>query len=432
MQMTFSCVALTVALFAAPAPLVSPLLADDWPQWLGPNRDTSSRETGLLRSWPEGGPPRAWLFRDCGKGYSGPAVVGGVLYILGSHDGTASLLAIDTATGAEQWRRPLAEEFTNGWGDGPRSTPCVDGNRVYAMTSGGTLACVTTAGRLVWSVAMQDLGGETPTWGYAESPLVDGRLVLCTPGGGQGAIAALDKQTGGVVWQTTGVTGNAHYSSVVPATILGVRQFVQLLPARLVGVAADDGRLLWEYPWTKPTAAIPTPLVDGNRVYATSGYGTGCACVEIAPSGSSADNGAAGGDGQEFVANEVYRNKNLKNKHGGVILLDGCVYGHSNPGGWTCQDFETGEVVWKERRAVGMGALGYADGMLYLLDKDTGDVALVEPSPEGYQERGRFTLEPQTEIRKPRGRIWVHPVVAGGKLYLRDQDLLFCFDVADQ
>ncbi|MEN1679849.1 MAG: PQQ-binding-like beta-propeller repeat protein [Planctomycetota bacterium] len=394
--------------------LPCPAVAEDWPQWQGPTRDLAGSETGLLKEWPEGGPPRLWMCEGLGKGYSGPAVVGGVVYLMGADDGAAFLVAVDAESGKEKWRCELAEEFTNGWGDGPRSTPTVDGDNIYAITSRGAVSCVSKAGELVWQTDMLELGGKVPTWGYAESPLVDDRAVYCTPGREQGSIAALDKQTGELIWQSTEATAESHYSSLVSAEINGVPQVVQQLPTVILGVAKDDGRVLWQEPWFKPIAAIPTPIVDGNRVYFTCGYGKGSALYEI---------------GEDFSVTEVYKNKVMKNKHGGVVLIDGYVYGHSNPDGWTCQDFATGKRVWSERSELGMGALGYADGMLYLLDKDTGDVALVEPSPEGYEERGRFTLDPQSEIRKPRGRIWVHPVVSDGKLYLRDQELLFCFDV---
>lgn len=401
-------------LLAAALATPRPAAAEDWPQWQGPSRDLANNETGLLTTWPEGGPARLWLFDQCGLGYSGPAIVDGVVYLMGSADGVAFLLAVDTATGKEKWRCELAEEFTNGWGDGPRSTPTVSGDNVYAITSVGAVACVSKAGELVWKTEMLDLGGQVPTWGYSESPLVDERAVYCTPGRDRGSIAALDKQTGELLWQSSEATASAHYSSLVSAEINGVPQLVQQLPTLILGVAKEDGRVLWQEPWFKPVAAIPTPIVDGNRVYFTCGYGKGSALYEI---------------GEDFSVTEVYKNKVMKNKHGGVVLVDGYVYGHSNPDGWTCQEFATGKRVWSERSVLGMGALGYADGMLYLLDKDTGDVALVEPSPKGYQERGRFTLDPQSEQRKPRGRIWVHPVVANGKLYLRDQELLFCYDV---
>ncbi|MEM6799162.1 MAG: PQQ-binding-like beta-propeller repeat protein [Planctomycetota bacterium] len=395
--------------------LVATARGADWPQWQGPNRDLSNSESGLRQEWPEGGPPRLWLYRDAGLGYGGPAIADGRLFMLGSRDGNAMLICLDAASGEEQWTTKLGPEFTNRWGNGPRSTPTVDGGVVYALAAKGALACVSaSSGSVLWKIKMQDLGGEVPVWGYSESPLVDGDRLLVTPGGAKGAIAALDKQTGKPLWQSTDLTPRAHYSSIISAEINGQPQYVQLLSTALVGVSKADGAVLWQAPWPDPTAAIPTPVVDSNRVYATSGYGVGCLCVEI-------------GAGNEVT--ELYRNKTMKNKHGGIVLLDGYLYGHSDGVGWVCQDFATGKRVWRERRALGMGALGYADGMLYLLDKESGDVALVRATPDGWDQQGRFTLDPQTELRKPSGKIWVHPVIAGGKLYLRDQEILHCYDV---
>ncbi|MEM6330098.1 MAG: PQQ-binding-like beta-propeller repeat protein [Planctomycetota bacterium] len=391
--------------------------ADDWPQFRGPSRDLSSNEQGLLKEWPVGGPPRAWLFQDCGVGYGGPAIADGRLYVLGGRSGAATLIAIDTGTGQEVWSRRLGQEYDNAWGNGPRSTPTVDGDRVYCLTGRGDLACVAAAdGSVVWQASMQELGGSIPVWGYSESPLVDGGTVLCTPGGPEGSVAALDKLTGEVRWRSTDVTSPAHYASIVPATLAGTPQYVQLLPDRLVGLAKADGALLWEAAWPGRVAVVPTPIVDGDRVYATSGYGVGSMLVTV---------DAGGGVKQQ------YANKVMKNHHGGVILLGGHVYGHSDRVGWVCQHLVTGDRVWRERSALEKGSLGYADGMLYLLGEATGDVVLVRPTPEGWQERGRFTLDPQTKIRKQRGAIWTHPVVAGGRLYLRDQDLLYCYDVRD-
>jgi outer membrane protein assembly factor BamB len=386
-----------------------------WPQWRGPNRDDLSKETGLLQELPEGGPPRLWLFENCGAGYSGPAIVGDRLYILGARDGNDLLLCIDVNTGKELWAsEPLGSMLENDWGDGPRSTPTVDGENIYVMASEGNVVCLKTAdGSIVWKKAMQDLGGKIPAWGYCESPLVmDGKL-FCTPGEAQGAMAALDKITGELIWQSKDLADTAHYSSIIPMDRGGRTILVQLLFKELVGVDPNDGRALWTVPFPGNVAVIPTSIVSGDMVYATAGYGAGCVGVKL--------------DGDE--ADVVYENKNMANHHGGVILIDGHVFGHSDGKGWVCQNLESGEIAWREREALGKGAIGYADGKFYCLEEDTGAVALIAASTEGWEEQGRFTLEPQTQIRKDRGKIWTHPVIADGRLYLRDQDLLFSFDV---
>ena len=390
-------------------------LAGDWPQWRGADRTDVSKETGLLKSWPEGGPKRLWLFENAGMGYAGPSIVGGKLFTLGTRDNNEILLILDANTGKEITTVKLGSVLKNNWGDGPRGTPTVDGDRVYAMSGPGKLACVNIAdGKILWEAAMGELGGKVPNWGYCESVLVDGDLVICTPGGLKGAIAALDKMTGKVVWQSKEFTDGAHYSSVVSAEINGTKQYVQLTEKNFVGVAAKDGKLLWKSDFPKGrVAVIPTPIVKGNQVYVTAGYGAGCKMITI---------------GADNKVTTVYENAVMKNHHGGVILVGDHIYGHSDGYAWTCQDFKTGAEVWAHRDFK-KGAIGCADGMLYCLEESSGAVVLIEASPKGWKEHGRFTLAPQTKIRNPQGRIWVHPVISNGKLYLRDQDLIYCYDV---
>jgi outer membrane protein assembly factor BamB len=391
--------------------------AEDWPQWRGPNRDDISTETGFLKSWPEGGPPRKWMFENCGLGYAGPAIVGGRMFILGTRDDQEVLFAVDATSGEEQWMAPVGKIYENNWGNGPRSTPTVDGDMVYAMGAQGNLVCVRAGtGEVVWTKAMQDLGGAVPKWGYAESPFVYKNTVLCTPGGKQGALAALDKVTGDVVWQNADVTSEAHYASIVAMNHSGHEDCVQLLVDQLVGFDPVAGKILWSQPWPKPVATIPTPIVKDNFAYATSGYGTGCMLVEV---------------GADHASTKVYDNKVMKNKHGGVILVGDHVFGHSDGVGWVCQDFKSGEQVWREREKLEAGAVAYADGKLYCIGEDSGDVVLIDASTEGWTEHGRFKLDPQTTLRKDSGRIWVHPVISGGMLYLRDQNYVYCYDIRD-
>lgn len=392
-------------------------LADshNWPQWQGPTRNGLTSETGLLKSWPEDGPKRIWLFDNCGSGYSGPAIVDNRLYILGSRDGTCELIAIDADTGREIWSTELGDELKNDWGNGPRGTPTVDGNFVYALSGSGALACVRADdGSAVWRTTMKELGGNVPFWGYSSSVLIDGDKLICTPGGPQGAVAALDKKNGKVLWQSSDVTDDSHYSSVVRGEFHGKPAYVQLLEKRLVGLSPEDGSLLWETDFPGNVAVIPTPIVHDNRVFVTAGYGAGCKLVEI---------------GKDNEVTVVYEDNVMKNHHGGVILLGDHLYGHSDGVGWMCLDWASGKPAWRERGELGKGAIAYADGRFYCLDEEEGNVALIDASPEAWEERGRFTLQPQSEIRSDRGKIWTHPVIVGGKLYLRDQDLLYCYDV---
>ncbi len=387
----------------------------DWPQWRGPNRNDISTETGLLKSWPDDGPKRVWLFRDAGIGYSGPAVVDGTVYTMGGRGRTEHVIAIGDK-GKELWSAEVGELLSNGWGDGPRGTPSVDGRVLYALGGRGDLVCVSRSkGTVIWRRAMKDFGGRTPGWGYTESLLVDGNLVVCTPGGRKGAIVALDKRTGKRVWQSEKFSDRAQYSSIIAAEHNGVRQYIQLTMESVAGVAAKDGRLLWRAEWPGRTAVIPTPIFHDGHVYVTSGYGVGCKLLKI---------------GKRNAVEEVYFNRVMKNHHGGVVLLDGHIYGYSDGNGWTCQDFKTGDQVWSEKRELGKGCLTYADGRFYCVDERDGTVALVEATTRGYREHGRFRLSPLSDRRSPRGRIWTHPVISGGKLYLRDQELLFCYDVS--
>lgn len=393
------------------------LHADDWPQWRGPNRDDISKETGLLKKWPAGGPKRLWLNEDVGLGYSGFAVVGGTLYTQGARDAIEYVIAVDAATGKEKWAAEAGPLLQNKWGDGPRGTPTVDGDKVYAISGKGTLNCLSAAdGKVLWSTRLvEDLGGKLQNWGYTESPIVEGNLVICTPGGAAGTMAAFDRASGKKAWQTEGWDDVAQYASIVPATINGVRQLVQLTGKSIAGVSPESGKVLWRQDFPGKTAVIPTPIVKGNQVFVSAGYGVGCMMVEI-----SADN----------TVKQIYANTDLENHHGGVILVGDYLYGHSNKGGWTCMDFATGKVEWTEKKAVGKGAIHCADGMFYLQDEKTGEIVLVEVSPKGFKEKSRFTLEPQTMQRKPDGRVWTHPVVSGGHLFLRDQELLSCYDVS--
>ncbi len=386
----------------------------EWPRWRGEDFSDHSPDKGLLKSWPSGGPKRVWLYRDAGKGYSGPSIVGGKLFTMGARDAITHVIALDANTGKELWTTEIGTLLRNSWGDGPRSTPTVDGDRIYALGGKGDLVCLKAAdGKKIWSVNLEDdFGGKVPNWGYCESLLIDGDQVVATPGGRKGAIVALDKMTGKKKWQSSDLKDGAQYSSLLPIEHGGKRQYVQLFQKTLAGVSADNGEVIWSSPWRGKVAVIPTPIYKDGHVYIASGYGIGCKLVKI-------------GDGE---ADAVYENEVMVNHHGGVILLGDHLYGHSDRGGWKCQNFKTGEEVWASRE-LGKGAIHYADGMFYCLSESDGTVALVEASTKGWNEKGRFKLDPQTEIRAKKGKIWVHPVVLNGKLYLRDQDLIYCYDV---
>ena len=387
---------------------------DEWPRWRGADLSDHSPDQGLLKKWPQDGPEQVWLYKDAGIGYSGPAISGRKFVTMGERDGETYLIAINTKDGKELWSTKFAKGFKNNWGNGPRGTPTIDGDKVYALAPKGEVVCINIKdGSVNWKSDLVDFGGKAPYWGFSESVLVDKDKVVLTPGGGKGAIVALNKETGKLIWQSKEIKDGAQYSSIIPIKHNGSDQYVQLFMKSLVGVSASDGKLLWKTDWNGRTAVIPTPIYKDGKIYISSGYNVGCKLIDLSP-----DN----------KVSEVYNNDTIINHHGGVILIGDHLYGHSDRGGWKCQNFATGEEVWRSKD-LGKGAIHYADGMLYCLGESDGTVTLVKADTKGWKETGRFKLSPQTKLRKPSGKIWTHPVVIGGNLYLRDQEIIYCYRV---
>jgi outer membrane protein assembly factor BamB len=414
--------------------------AADWPQWRGPDRSNVSKETGLLKTWPKDGPPLEWIYSNCGVGYSGPAIVGERLYLMGGRDDADHVFALDISTKKvkELWAVKIGPLFTwkgNSWNAGPNATPTVDGKLVFALGGQGILVCVEAdSGKEVWrkdlpkdlDAAVNPIGGgpDRLGWGFAWSPLVDGDHLICTPGGKQGLFAALDKKTGKVVWRSKEVTDEATYASPIVAEVGGVRQYIALTNAGLVGVSAADGSLLWYYKRKPPyeDVVIPTPIFHDNHVYATVGHGSGAAGCDLVKLTA---------QGKKIQAEKAYsfvgRKAAIRNQQGGVVRVGDHVYGSSLKA-WVCQDFKTGKEVWEDSK-LDIGSVTCADGQLYCFTERDGEVALVDASPAGFVEKGRFKLPQESKRRLPSGKYWTHPVVANGRLYLRDQELLFCYDV---
>ena len=388
---------------------------EDWPRWRGPDLSDHSPDKGLLKKWPKDGPKQVWLFKDAGIGYSGPAISNGKFITMGERDGAIHVIAIDTKNGKEIWNTKFAKGFKNNWGNGPRGTPTIDGDKVYALAPKGELICLNIKnGSKLWNADLvKNFGGKAPYWGFSESVLVHGNNVVVTPGGAKGAIVALNKITGKQIWQSKEIKDGAQYSSIIPIKHNGDDQYVQLFMKSLVGVSASDGSLLWKTDWNGRTAVIPTPIYKNGKIYISSGYNVGCKLINLS---------------QDNKVSEVYNNDTIINHHGGVILIGEHLYGHSDRGGWKCQNFETGEEIWRSKE-LGKGAIHYADGMLYCLGESDGTVTLVKANTKGWEETGRFKLSPQTKLRKPSGKIWTHPVVIGGNLYLRDQEIVYCYKV---
>jgi outer membrane protein assembly factor BamB len=381
----------------------------NWPQWRGPNRDGISKETGLLKQWPAEGPTLVWKASGAGRGYSSFSISDGKLYTMGLRGDREFVVAFDIATGKEAWASPHGSAFRNDRGDGPRGTPTIDGDRVYALGGNGDLSALDArTGKLAWSKnVLREFGGSNITWGISESPLVLGNKVLVNAGGPGASIVALKKTDGSVIWKSQ--SDEAGYSSAVPVEINGGTQVVFFTAKRAVGLDERDGRLLWEYQRpANDTANAATPIVRANRIFISSDYGTGGGVVEIKP-----DN----------KAQEIYFTKDMRNHHSSSVLIGDYLYGFSGSI-LTAMKFDTGEIAWRDR-SVGKGSLVYADGNLYCLSEN-GVVGLVEATPAGYKEKGRFRIE-QGSLPT-----WAHPVVAGGRLYLRDQDTIYAYDVREK
>ena len=415
----------------------SHLDADNWPQFQGALSDNKSGETGLLSEWPEAGPALAWSFTNAGLGFSSPAIVDGRIYLTGGRNGKAELFCLDAKNGNQLWSLPVNEKSFdfkgNAWGAGPRAAPTVNGGLVYALAGDGQLVCATTDGELKWQLNMvSDLGGSIRVvdagepkvfgWGYCWGPVVDGQHLICTPGStkGEGLVVALDKTNGQVVWRSKELNEESTYASPIVATIQGVRQYVVMTQFGVAAVAAEDGKLLWYYERSRPYSdvVIPTPVCHDNYVYASTG--DGCDMIKVAKN-----------DGGEFSVEKVYTSRNMKNSIGGFVLHDGHVFGTSKRRGWVCQDFMTGKIAWYQRanRSVGDGSVVFADGLLYLYGEKTAEVSLIAASSSKWIEKGRFALPDKSQFTPPSGKNWTRPVIADGMLYLRDQELLFCYKI---
>jgi len=397
-------------------------VAEDWPQWRGPSRDAVSREVGLRQEWKSAPPQLAWRAEGLGEGYSSVVVIQGRIYTMGRRDQQVVCFCFEERTGALRWSRVIDQTSRM-----PCSTPTVDGERLYVLDPDGDLYCLAIdSGDVLWHRSyLQDFGGVMMSGrGYGESPLVDGDLLICTPGGPEITLAALDKRTGELIWHSTvpelGQAGRAGagFSSPVISTAAGVRQYVQLVGRGLIGVRASDGDFLWGYnTLANQTANIPTPIVHGDLVFAANGYNAGSVLLKL--------NQQDGGVSAEPVY--VLHGSRFQNHHGGVALVDGHIYGGhgSNNGLPTCLQLETGELQWKRRGpGVGSAAVVYADGRLYFRYQN-GVIALISATTTGYDLQGTFQL-PGTG-----GDSWSHPVVANGHLLLREKDRLFAYDVRE-
>jgi outer membrane protein assembly factor BamB len=394
--------------------------AGDWPQWRGPNRDGMSQETGLLKQWPADGPKLIWQIKDIGSGFSTPAIVGDRIYLL-SNNGTndEACLCLKLSDGDHVWSTHLGRVGNPQQQPSypaARSTPTVDGDSVYALGSDGDLACLEAAtGKVRWKKSLRkDFGGQPGQWAYAESPLVDGDAVLCTPGGPSATVVALNKKSGEPIWKSSiPEAGQAAYASITIANIDGVKQYVQFLQNGVYGINAKDGKALWHYDRTAKgsMANIPTPVVHDSLVYSGAGQ-SGGGLAKVADSAG------------KFSAENVYFSNKLPTAIGGAVLVGDYLYG-TNASLLMCLDFKTGNEKW-HNRSIAAASVLYADGNLYL-HGENGDVAFVQATPDGYHEKGRFT--PPGQPDRGQAKAWAYPVVANGKLFIRDANVMWCYDI---
>jgi outer membrane protein assembly factor BamB len=418
-----------LAALAVSAPVPKAGTTADWPTFRGVNHSGVSPEQ--MGDWPKDGPKVLWqkdAAADIGAGYGCPAVVGGKVYLFGSDSarqgGTEFVTCLSAGDGKQVWQEKLktsAGGYNDGWGGGPRCTPTVDGDTVYVLGATGDLVALSAdKGEVKWAKSLvKDFGGKIPTWGYSESVTTDGDNLVVTPGGKTGMVC-LEKKTGKTVWECKELTDSAGYSSVVVTEVGGVKQYVTQTMASGVGVRAKDGKLLWKVGEIgRRTAVIPTPVVsDDGHVFFTAGYSAGCELFKLSK------------DGEGTKAEKVYtKNKEVSNQHGGVALVGDYVYGHSDSNGWVCFDYKKGEVVWKDK-GVGKGSCTVVGDSLLCYSEGGGKLARVKASEKGYEELAAFTIPATSKLRPSQGKVWAHPVVSGGKLYLRDYELLYVFDVS--
>jgi len=401
----------------------------DWPQWRGPNRDGVCSETGLLKSWPEDGPKLLWETKGLGPGYSSMAIVDGRLYTMGDisldSQQTQCVLAYDLATHKRLWAAKAGPVHKDG---GPRCTPTIDNGSVYAIGTSGDLVCIDAkTGSVRWSRNFEkDLDvGKNPGWRFSESPLIDGDKLLCTPGGKDAVMVALNKKTGELIWKCSmpdiGKRGKeeAGYSSIVITEAGGIRQYVQLTNKGVIGVAAKDGRFLWGYnKIANKVANISTPIVYGNFIFCSTAYNTGSVLLEL----------TAADDGVE--AKEIYflNARILQNHHGGLVRIGDYIFGgHGhNKGKPSCIEAKTGKIMWqKDQPGGGSSAVLYADGNLYFRYEDN-TLALIEADPQNYNLISTFKLPKRPGMSGPG---WSHLVIVDGKLYARHSDVLMVYDI---
>ena len=391
--------------------LVSTVRADDWPQFRGPSRDGTSAETGLLKQWPEGGPEELWSYEELGRGFSSVAVADGTIYTCGVIDKQGFLFAFDLE-GNLKYKVPYGPEWTRSY-PGTRTTPTVDGDRLYLMTGQGRIACHKAAtGEVIWYVDTLDkFGGKNIRWGMAESVLIDGDRAICTPGGKDATVVALDKMTGEPIWTTKGLSESSAYCAPMLVDRGSNRLLLTMVEESIVGIDADSGTVYWTVPHkVSYDIQAVSPAYENGMMFVTNGYKHGSHGFRLSADGTAIE--------------KAWSEKSLDVHHGGVVLVDGHIHGAGTRGQWTCLELATGKVKFSDR-LVGKGSVIYVDGMLYGYG-EKGQVGLIRIKPDGYELVSSFT------IKKGSKEHWAHPVISDGRLYIRHGEALMAYDVKAQ
>lgn len=387
--------------------------AAEWNQFRGPDRDNVSTETGLLKTWPAEGPKLLWKSTAVGEGYSTVSLSHGMVYTMGNRGDDEMIVALDAKTGKQKWATRNGEAYFQGRGNGPRGTPTIDGDLLFALGGSGNLSCLGAGdGKVKWQLnILKEFSARNISWGISESVLIDGDKLICTPGGREATVVALNKKTGKTIWEAAVERSpRAGYASPIVAVIGSVRQYVVFHSRGVAGVRATDGKVMWnDGSSANGVANCATPLLFKNYVFSASNYGKGGTLLKLSSTGKTT------------AAEQVYHTRDMKNHHGGMVIVDGNLYG-SNSGILTCLDVLTGNVKWR-KRGLGKGSITCADGRLYYRS-ERGPMYLLEATPTGYSEKGQFRQPNRS--RKP---AWPHPVVADGKLFLRDMGVLLCYDL---
>jgi len=389
--------------------------ARDWPQFHGPRRDNISLETDLLDQWPDQGPELLWCVQGMGRGFASVAIAEGCVYTTGNigNDTVITCLVFD---GRLKWKVKNGPAWKRS-SPGTRSTPTVDQGRLYHENAVGDVVCLDAqSGRPIWSRnILKEFNGRNIEWGLSESLLIDGNRMICTPGGQEAGVVALDKRTGKTVWVCPDTGDKPGYASPIMFEHQGLRQIVLFMAKSVVGVQAETGRLLWQ-------VKHETPFDENiNRPVFYKG------AVIVASRTSGAQSLSLQVEGQRVSVEQTWTSDLLEPQHGGMLLLDGHLYGacrQAKLGPWVCLEAASGRRLYAEA-GVGPGSLTYADGHIYALNQK-GIMALIEATPTRFKLICQFKLPAQGQ-----GPTWAHPVVAHGRLYIRHDDFLYCYNVKD-